>query len=245
MNAKRMALSPVAPCPSHAELDAELLLFEPSVAPTPLSDTSDNIESSGEDSFSESDFSTLDRASEASLDTGLDRLSLTSDEPCSSILPADSNSIPRKSPCLPHAVSSRDKAEHSRLIESANAWIDAYQQSKRIFLRDQPISSSMAVDIALSEKKSGATHAQLRAYYLWHERDNDVPVIAGILRDPPLALSTVVGYICAAMCEENLPRDTAKVAQLDRHGNIYMKEHQRLVTNAQKRVTATCVKSAI
>lgn len=243
MNAKRLALSPIAPCPSYADLNVELLLFQRPTAPAPSDDMSD-IEDISEDS-SESDTSIYNPAHEASLDEGLESLSLMADASSSSFPTTDPITIESKSCPLPSAVSSSIKVENSRLLERANAWIDEYERIRRTPQQNPQASPSTSSDSAPPYKKSRATPAHLRAYYLWHECDNDVPVIADILRDPPLSLGTVVGYICTAICEENLPRDMVKVAQLDKYGHIFMKEHQRLVANAQKGTSVTSMKSAI
>ncbi|GJN75319.1 Werner syndrome helicase [Purpureocillium lilacinum] len=57
-----------------------------------------------------------------------------------------------------------------------------------------------------------ATPAALRAYYLWHTNDGLRPEpIAGLLRDPPLKVNTVVSYILDAITSERLPYDKARL----------------------------------
>ncbi|KAL3957611.1 hypothetical protein ACCO45_008189 [Purpureocillium lilacinum] len=57
-----------------------------------------------------------------------------------------------------------------------------------------------------------ATPAALRAYYLWHANDGLRPEpIAGLLRDPPLKVNTVVSYILDAITSERLPYDKARL----------------------------------
>lgn len=52
------------------------------------------------------------------------------------------------------------------------------------------------------------TISPLRAYYLWYNNEDlDAEDVAGLLRDPPLATKTVVGYIIKAIQTEKLPYD--------------------------------------
>lgn len=56
------------------------------------------------------------------------------------------------------------------------------------------------------------TISPLRAYYLWHSNaDLDAEDVAGLLRDPPLATKTVVGYIIKAIRAERLPYDRERM----------------------------------
>ena len=52
--------------------------------------------------------------------------------------------------------------------------------------------------------KPRATPAALRAYAIWHDMGADVAEVAASLRDPPLQMSTVVGYILEAVRLEKL-----------------------------------------
>lgn len=52
------------------------------------------------------------------------------------------------------------------------------------------------------------TISPLRAYYLWYNNEDlDAEDVARLLRDPPLATKTVVGYIIKAIQAEKLPYD--------------------------------------
>ena len=54
------------------------------------------------------------------------------------------------------------------------------------------------------------TLGHLKAYHLWHSRELDITSIAKIWRDPPLAQSTIAGYIEKAVVWGKLPCDQAK-----------------------------------
>ena len=54
--------------------------------------------------------------------------------------------------------------------------------------------------------RANLTH--LRAYYLWHHQSMPLAAIAGHLRNPPLAVSTVSSYILTAVTLERLPHRT-------------------------------------
>ncbi|KAL1881822.1 hypothetical protein Daus18300_000875 [Diaporthe australafricana] len=60
--------------------------------------------------------------------------------------------------------------------------------------------------------KTKAAAAALRAYFIWHANDDlDADSIARLLRDPPLQLSTVCGYILQAIKLEKLPYDRVRL----------------------------------
>lgn len=56
-----------------------------------------------------------------------------------------------------------------------------------------------------------ARPCDLRAYHLWYHQDLDIHEIASRLRDPPLATSTVAGYVLGAVKLEKLPFHGKKV----------------------------------
>ena len=58
------------------------------------------------------------------------------------------------------------------------------------------------------------TMPPLRAYYLWYKNEDlDADDVAGLLRDPPLATNTVVGYIVKAIKAEKLPYDKGRLLE--------------------------------
>ena len=56
-----------------------------------------------------------------------------------------------------------------------------------------------------------ARPSDLRAYHLWYHQELDIQEIASRLRDPPLANSTVAGYVLRAVQLEKLPFHRKKV----------------------------------
>lgn len=60
--------------------------------------------------------------------------------------------------------------------------------------------------------KTKAAAAALRAYFIWHANDDlDADSVARLLREPPLQLSTVCGYILKAVKLERLPYDRVRL----------------------------------
>ncbi|MCJ1408605.1 hypothetical protein MMC19_002680 [Ptychographa xylographoides] len=62
--------------------------------------------------------------------------------------------------------------------------------------------------------KVKASPATLRAYALWHHQRCELVDAARLLRNPPLQLSTVCGYIIDAVRIEKLPFDTARLREV-------------------------------
>lgn len=63
--------------------------------------------------------------------------------------------------------------------------------------------------------KTRAGPAALRAYFIWHANDDlSVDSIAKLLRDPPLQLLTVCGYILEAVKVEKLAYDKVRLRQV-------------------------------
>ena len=72
-------------------------------------------------------------------------------------------------------------------VATADIWVAEYRISR------------------LSDSKTKATPAFLRAYSLWHHQEVEVLEAAKLLRDPPLQSSTVCCYILEAVRIEKLP----------------------------------------
>ncbi|KAF2804321.1 ribonuclease H-like protein [Mytilinidion resinicola] len=81
-------------------------------------------------------------------------------------------------------------------LELAAFWIDAWHNSLPM------------------EYQPKATSGQLRAYALWHEQNLSVAEIAALLRDPPLAISTVSSYVLTAVMLEGLPYKEERIKVL-------------------------------
>ncbi|KAK5656302.1 hypothetical protein OQA88_4682 [Cercophora sp. LCS_1] len=66
----------------------------------------------------------------------------------------------------------------------------------------------------LEHKNAKTAPYALRAYYLWHKNGDLVPEeIAVLLRDPPLATSTVVNYITNSIGADKLPFDKRRLRE--------------------------------
>lgn len=88
-----------------------------------------------------------------------------------------------------------DKTAHTDEYKLATTWAQEYLQSTI------PSPSSAA------PSRIRATTPHLRAYHLWYHQKLSVKDIARHLRDPPLAHSTVSGYILQAVSLERLDYD--------------------------------------
>lgn len=62
--------------------------------------------------------------------------------------------------------------------------------------------------------KARAMPSQLRAYAVWNELGKEVSEVAGILRDPPLQVTTVARYILEAIRLEKLPFQEHRLARV-------------------------------
>lgn len=77
-------------------------------------------------------------------------------------------------------------------LHAAEARIRQYRLSKRTAVKAPP--------------------SHLRAYYVWHDNENLKPEsVARVMRDPPLALHTVLNYIIGAVAAEGLPFSHARM----------------------------------
>ncbi|KAJ0117187.1 hypothetical protein J7T55_003604 [Diaporthe amygdali] len=84
--------------------------------------------------------------------------------------------------------------------------------------------------------KTKAAAAALRAYFIWHANDDlSVDSIAQLLRDPPLQLNTVCGYILEAVKVEKLSYDPARLRAVL---NLYPQEQAQRRFAALFRATA-------
>ncbi|KAG8525386.1 uncharacterized protein KY384_009030 [Bacidia gigantensis] len=76
--------------------------------------------------------------------------------------------------------------------------------------------------------------ANLRAYYLWHHQQLELPEIASTLRTPPLKYITVLEYVCEAVYRGSFPADPERFAHLGTHGvQPYKKYHLKMLQAAR------------
>jgi len=101
----------------------------------------------------------------------------------------------------------------------------------------KPVSLPLSPELCLANnwvdqyRFSGAAHpsgpevnakpAELRAYALWHEQGLDIPIIACILRRPPLQNLTVANYVVKAILSDCLPYNLERIRDLEQYGSIY------------------------
>ena len=81
-------------------------------------------------------------------------------------------------------------------IEEADAWIVQWRASR---------PASVA---------SRTPNSCLRAYALWHTQSIDLAQVASLLRDPPLQLSTVSGYVAECVWVEKLPFEESRLQEV-------------------------------
>lgn len=206
LEAKRQELDPMPPCPSHAELKLPIKLaighklVTDAEAPEVIEDSSEDMDSYSDISVDEltHDLSQL-AFEDASLNESEDgpmHLTDSRTDPTSPTSTSKTSSSKAKPISLPPSAE----------IFQANDWVEQYHQSR---------------ESTASNRKNLARPAELRAYALWHEQDLDVPVIAGLLRQPPLQKSTVVNYIGKAVQFEKLPYKQERIKVLEQYGNVY------------------------
>lgn len=88
-----------------------------------------------------------------------------------------------------------DDSKHTKEYTLATTWAQEY------------LRSTIPSPTSTAPSRIRATTPHLRAYHLWHHHKLSVEDIAGHLRDPPLAHSTVSGYILQAVNLEGLEYD--------------------------------------
>jgi hypothetical protein len=79
----------------------------------------------------------------------------------------------------------------------AETWAQAY-------LRNTIPSPSISTSFTSAPSRIRATVPHIRAYHLWHHQKLPLEEVAGHLRDPPLAISTLLSYIAQAVDLERL-----------------------------------------
>lgn len=113
----------------------------------------------------------------------------------------DNNSItetrkPAKAKSRSSAATKQPTPPKDSRVVAAEAWLMEYKATR-------------------PEGKTKAGGAALRAYFIWHANDDlSVDNIAQLLRDPPLQLFTVCGYILEAVKLEKLAYDRVRLRQV-------------------------------
>lgn len=103
---------------------------------------------------------------------------------------------PAKAKSRSSAAAKQPTPQKDSRVVAAEAWLMEYKATR-------------------PEGKTKAGGAALRAYFIWHANDDlSVDNIAQLLRDPPLQLFTVCGYILEAVKLEKLAYDRVRLRQV-------------------------------
>ena len=208
MEAKRLVLNPVPPRPAHAELNQALLVTSEQEAA--MTDGSDEESEESFLSFSESEDS-VDGT--VALTNDLSKLTITKSTTDELGVVTNMKEV-KSADIATQETSSATKAivPQSRQFDEANEWAASYK-------------------IANPERFQ-LSPAYLRAYHLWHHQQYDVGGLAGVLRDPPLRISTVIEYICEAVYRGPLPADPVQFAKMGSFDTPPYKEYHRRMIRA-------------
>ncbi|KAF2499376.1 ribonuclease H-like protein [Lophium mytilinum] len=183
LEAKRKKLRPTPPRPQCAELGLPIALAEGVVVRKYKSRKVAVVLDEEEEEESDDYQSALEEqeAIEESDEETSSSLDLPEDELSDEVSEEELVAPPTKRVGHPPASSP------TSALELANFWLDAWHAAMP--MHRQPI----------------ATSGQMRAYALWHEQNLSLAEVAAVLRDPPLATSTVSNYILSAVMLEQLP----------------------------------------
>ncbi|VUC36876.1 unnamed protein product [Clonostachys rosea] len=194
MEEQRLQLDPVPPRPHHAELELPLQLATKvdKVEPEEVVDASpsDEVEPEGKTTTSTSE-------------------------------PAEPGQKGEERPLADEAAEKLEEEHVPKPVGANDASVQtnpAPQTQKRSPPVNQIDSRVQAAELRLNQyRRSKRTAVQvgpsfLRAYYIWYDNESLSPEkIAQIMRDPPLKLNTVTGYILGAVATERLPFSTERM----------------------------------
>jgi len=161
-----------------------------------------------------------DDYADAGLEEALPSLTLDSSRRPRESLEEAPSLVPVPSPDPSHVKAGPGETEKSRRCESEVPSVGREQQSE---CHEVIIATSWARDYlqatipspdTTAPSRLRATIPHLRAYYLWHHRRFTVEKIARDLREPPLSLSTVQGYIVQAITMEKLEYNEETLREL-------------------------------
>ncbi|CAI6100243.1 unnamed protein product [Clonostachys chloroleuca] len=194
MEEQRLQLDPVPPRPHHAELELPLQLAtkvdEVEQEKEVKASTSDGVESEGKATPSTSDPAEPGQEDEERSPAGEAAKKLKEEHVPKSVGTNDASVQTNLAPPTPKR-SPPVKQIDSR-IQAAELRLNQYRRSKRTAVQVGP--------------------SFLRAYYIWYDNESLNPEkIAQIMRDPPLKLNTVTGYILGAVATERLPFSTERM----------------------------------
>jgi exonuclease 3'-5' domain-containing protein 2 len=188
LNHQRMKLDPMPPMPFHAEQNQPIPL-----APGNESSSSDEAENTEDEDEGIRDAGyKVSPLSPAQLKAFGESVQVEAGEGDST----DNKATPVKvKPRVSAATKQPAPPKDSRIV-AAEAWLMEYKATR-------------------PGGKTKAGGAALRAYFIWHANDDlSVDDIAKLLRDPPLQLLTICGYILEAVKVEKLAYDRVRLRQV-------------------------------
>ena len=228
MEAKRLALDPIPPRPAHAELNLAISLGEYARRDDPTELICDDTSETGSVSSSELSVEELAR--------DYFHVSLDNDSPVNRNLRKTTRSSGVSYPTLLGSPSSDSTRDGSTSTSQSGS--RAIEQDRSIYAEELQKANEFA-DCHKSSGKAAGPQA-LRAYSLWHEQGLEVPVVATILRNPPIQNRTVINYLCDAICHvpENLkcPPERILSAAAEHQYQPFLKAHRDLFARATSQV---------
>ncbi|KAL2048889.1 hypothetical protein ABVK25_010841 [Lepraria finkii] len=197
LESKRKALDPTPPRPAHAELNLPIRLANGQTvatyeeAPETAEESSVGAEPDLPIPTEElaRDFLNIEVEDPSPKDSSLGPFAKATTKKQTKAHQLSKISSTSSAPAPPNSSSAppvSNKPLHPNVIE-ANAWATRYMNSLP------------------ADRKPVAKPADLRAYHLWYHQGLEITQIASHLRDHPLAISTVAGYILRAIQAEYLP----------------------------------------
>lgn len=196
MEEQRLQLDPVPPRPHHAELEL----------PLQLATKVDEVEQEE-----------VVNASTSGEVESEEKATPTTSEP------ADPGSEDKERPLAREAAKKLEEEPVPKSVGANDASVQTnltpptQKRSPRVSQIDSRIQ---AAELRLNQyRRSKRTAVQvgpsfLRAYYIWYDNESLNPEkIAQIMRDPPLKLNTVTGYILGAVATERLPFSTERMRE--------------------------------
>lgn len=189
LNHQREKLDPMPPLPFHVEHNKPIPL-----APGLESSSSDEAEDSEEDNedIREAGYGVSTLTPEQLKALG-ESIQIEAGEGDSNDSKATKAAKPKSKST---AAAKKPAAPKDHRIVAAETWLMEYKATR-------------------PDKRTKAGAAALRAYFIWHANDDlSVDSIAELLRDPPLQLLTVSGYILEAVKLEKLSYDAVRLRQV-------------------------------
>ncbi|CAH0053249.1 unnamed protein product [Clonostachys solani] len=196
MEEQRLQLDPIPPRPHHAELELPLQLAmkvdELEQEEVVNASTSGEVESEEKATPATSEPADLGQEDEERSLAGEAAQNLE-EEPVPKSVGANAASV-QTNLAPPTQKRSPPVSRIDSRIQAAELRLNQYRRSKRTAVQVGP--------------------SFLRAYYIWYDNESLNPEkIAQIMRDPPLKLNTVTGYILGAVATERLPFSTERMRE--------------------------------